>query len=164
VSLLGDRISRGSLSIASLPDTLSPRTVAALATRAEGTFGKQLYDRYLSEYKGSDPVVLEFCQEQALDLASMYSSKWKPNLEQLASTYAQGILSRGCREVRSRRHPYPSKARVKQCEAIVKEAEKFPMSVVGLAEEICRNALTSKIIPVAEVARNEGWFTEADSG
>jgi hypothetical protein len=158
VSLLGSRMPRGSISVASLPEALSPRTVAALATRTKGIVSRQLYDRYLSDYKGSDPVVLDFCQEQALDVANIYTSKWRPNLELLASTYAQGVLSSACQEVGVRQHAYPSMARVNYCEAIVTAAEKFPMSVVRLAETICRNALTSKIIPVAEVAKNEGWF------
>jgi hypothetical protein len=160
VSILGSRTPRGSLSVVSLPDGLSPRTVAAFGARAKGIISRQLYDRYLSDYKGSDPPVLEFCQEQALDLDSIYASRWKPDLEQVARTYAQGVLSSAARRLHERRSAYPSKARVEICKRIIAEADRFPISLVAIAELTCRTALSSKIVPVAEVAVREGWFSQ----
>ena len=149
---------RGSINISSLPGVLSARTVTALGARANGVVARELYKKYLLNYKGRDSAVLEFCQDQALDLPHMDTANWEPNLEQIATTYALDVLCSSCYSVPPHLpfgpHPFP----VTIGEAVVQKGNKFPLSLVALAESRCRFAVGSKIAPVGEVAQRDGWF------
>lgn len=137
--------------------------MVALATRTRGSVTRELYERYLSNYKGTDLCVLDFCQEQALDISNVRTNRWSPNLEQVALAYARGVVSHACHQLGPRGYYYASRARVTHCEAIVADAERFPMPLVAHAEAICRNALAPGIVPVAEVAKKEAWFAQPEA-
>ena len=160
--LLQGRTPRVSFAVQSLPGGLLPRTVVALAARTRASVARELYDRYLSSYKGADPYVLDFCQEQALDSENIRTGRWKPNLEQVALAYARGVVSHPYHALGPRAYYYAPRAKVTLCESIVADAERFPMQLVAHAEAICRDALASKIVPVAEVAKKETWFAEPE--
>jgi len=158
--LVRERIPRGSLTVQSLPLALSPRIATVFANRSKRHVRQQLYTKYLSDYKGSDGCVLLLCQEQALDIPNIGTSRWSPNLEVVASTYAQGAISAACQQLWTRPYAHRSPSSVKHCELILAQPERFPISMVGYAERVCRNALAERIRPVAEVANKEGWFTQ----
>jgi hypothetical protein len=150
---------RGSLKVHLLPARLSARTTTALGVRLNGPVARELYRRYLLDYRGRDSAVLQFCQEQALDMPHIGTPDWKPDLEQVASTYALDVLCPSCYSIRAHVPPGPRALSPKIRAAIMQKAKKFPLSVVSLAESACRFALGSQSTPVGEVARRDGWFT-----
>jgi len=42
--------------------------------------------------------------------------------------------------------------------AIAEEPTLFPGALLGLAEDVCRQDVAKKAVPVAEVAERQGWF------
>jgi hypothetical protein len=131
---------------------------AAMTIRADEIAKQELYKKYLFDYVGSDPVVLEICQEQALDVRHIRTAKWKPNLEHIATSYAENVICPACTNLRSNLPPNAYGFPVSIAEAIVQHAERLPIAVVALAEARCRAALSPHIIPVGETAKKDGWF------
>jgi hypothetical protein len=47
---------------------------------------------------------------------------------------------------------------LRTAEQIASEPDKYPSELVSLAEARCREVVASKIIPVGNIAKSEGWF------
>ncbi len=146
-----------SFDINALPENLSERTVAAIGIRAKREHAVCLYQKYLIDYQGSDPTVLEFCQRAAIDLAKIDPNHWQQALAIIAKSYAKGIMldAQAFRISASTTNTY--RLPIKIAEEITENSEKYPRSLVAFAEEICREVVASKVVPVGKIAQTEGW-------
>ncbi|HKO98453.1 MAG TPA: hypothetical protein VJU86_15760 [Pyrinomonadaceae bacterium] len=156
-----DELRNGLLSfdLSSLPENLTERAATAIGIRAKKEERYAFYKRYLANYQGDDRMTLEFCQEEALDPKNLLSPAWHPNLDLVARSYAEGVISdRSTFRRVAPRHLRRSPIRV--AEQIAKNADKFPSYLVAFAEATCRESVAAKIIAVGKIAQKDGWFTE----
>jgi len=152
----GDRIVN--LNIESLPEALSTRTVVLLAVRAKDQSRRKLYFKYLNGYAESDPLILKFCQELALELLEFNQTNWRFVLEVIAQSYAKGAISERYAFQRFARKAEGNPLPVDIAEEIAKHPERYPGFLVAAAEAVCKDLVASKIIPVGEIARRDKWF------
>ena len=151
------------IDVESVPQTISEKTIAIIEPRIHIKNGLALYSKFLSDYQGNDPVVLERCQKLAVQLLLRTEVKNDPNIWQhhlsiirrsyrqkvISDSYTlQFVLSQNVRESLS----------VEISQEIAGHPEEYPSYLVNLAEEKCREFVASKITPVAVSARKEGWF------
>jgi hypothetical protein len=147
-----------SLDIDSLPRDLSDRTLLALSIRLKPELAEKLYLRHFSNYDGSDSSILNFCQEFLLKLANNEPSYWEQAVEVIEKNYRRGIPTK--------RNMFSSLVRetgtnilpTNIAETIASNAEKYPRSLVKIAEAKLREVVSSKIIPVGEIAKKDQWF------
>jgi hypothetical protein len=108
--------------------------------------------------KGDDLAILDFCQSAAIQLISEKGDLNEDNLSVVERSYALGIISPFYRyrhfSSRNDIHLISEELAVE----IAENPEKYPDSLVSLAESKCRDVLSSKIVPVGDIAKEQGWF------
>lgn len=140
-----------------LPPSLSIRTVALLSERCTPATKDGLYDRYLTDYKGDDPVVVSLCADVLVRRALRDKTKWSQAIEGLRLSYSLGaptdrdllphlIHSRTLPDAIARE--------------VIAQPLQFPADLVRIAEARCRRLDAAKISPVGQVATDEGWFAD----
>jgi hypothetical protein len=142
-----------------LAASLSARTVAALGMRASSPTAHDLYTRFLKKPRLSDPVVLQFVQQEAFDVDRLGTKEWSPDLDRIEACYVSGVL-----EVHLPVHRYHGGEFVMpipMAEKIASTPDRYPTSLLALAEEACRREVGRKSKAVADVADREGWFDTA---
>lgn len=148
-----------SLDVDSLPRDLSDRTLVALSIRLKPELEEKLYLKYFTNYDGSDLTILNFCQESLIKLAKNDPYYWQQTLEVIEKNYSMGIpilldiFSSLERETETNLLP----AHI--AETITSHGDKYPRSLVRIAELKCREVVSSKIIPVGVTAEKDQWFT-----
>jgi len=139
------------------PDNPSKRTVAAVAMRVTDEAASRLYRKHLRGYDGSDPFILEFCQNSAFNLLRADPSDWQHSLEIIEKSYAQGIVpEHSLWQLFGREGEDFLPLTIAQ--KIAENADKYPNYLVNLAEATCREAVAARTVPVAEIAQRDGWF------
>lgn len=146
------------LSVDELPDRLSERTVTAFGTRALKENSKDIYLKYLLQYEGEDPFVLEFSQDIALEVLLTNPQNWRPHLNMIRKSYAAGVLSERYAFKRYLRHGDATQFNLSIAKEITKNSDSYPSDIVAFAEERCRQAVALSITPVAQIADRDGWF------
>jgi len=148
-----------SLDIIGLPGNLSERTLSVIGMRAKREHAENLYLKYLSDYQGSDPTILEFCQETALNLAKTNPNYWQRTLEIISRSYAKGIVFDAnitrISDLDTDSYSIPEEI----AKEITGKPQNYPRQLVALAETKCREIVASKIVPVGEIAQRDEWFT-----
>lgn len=160
LSLIYEDQSAGLLyfNLTSLPRDFSNRAATAFGLRAKKEERKAFYSQYFGEYSGTDNITLEFCQNEALDLANFRKPSWNPNLDLIAKSYEKGIISDPLTMHRFLNYRNIHSLPIKFAEKIASTPDKFPTYLVRYAEASCRESVASKIIPVGTIAENDGWF------
>jgi hypothetical protein len=118
-----------------------------------------LYERYIDGNATDDRVVLELVQRQALDAQNFGTASWAPNLDVVRWCYARGVVFEPSHFYRQRPREEPTPMPVEIAEEILNTPDQFPSFLLAVAEERCRQDVSSKITPVAAVAQREGWFS-----
>ena len=152
------RGTRGMINTETMPSTLSPRLATALALRAKLAQRRQFYKAYLSDYSGSDPIVLDFCAEQALEVPSVTTKEWRPNLPVIKHAFKQGVISDRYAYEQLLRNVQRASVPLDLAQVITDDADEYPGALVGIAEARIRQATVEHIVPVGTVAKREGWF------
>ena len=146
-----------SLDVTALPNDLSDRTFAAIGMRAKQEEAERLFIKYLSDYQGSDPNVLKFCQELVLNLALANPDYWQQALKVVAENYAEGFIFDANAFYSRIRNDNANTLPIRVAEEITDHPEKYPRFLVTFAESKCREAVASKIIPVGKIAQEDRW-------
>jgi hypothetical protein len=147
--------------VGSLPASITPRTVVALATRGAATTTRDLYLRFLASAGSSDEVVLEFMLQEALDSGRFGTKEWAPDLDRIRECYSAGARGVGFPfTARTDRRAMP----IETASAIAERPDLFPTGLLAIAEEVCRRDVARRAKPVASVAEEEGWFGHQRSG
>jgi hypothetical protein len=131
------------------------RTLALFAKRSRNWM--ELYSRYASSYEGSDPVVLQFCQESALAQLKRGNPNWQHLLKVVQQSYKQGVISQAYEFQRFSRMEKTEFLPKEIAEEIAVHADRYPGFLVAAAEIQCRKQLTQRIVPVGEVVRKDNW-------
>ena len=140
-----------------LPRSLSPRTVAALGTRAAPATARRLYLKFLAGTSTTDEVVLEFVQREALDVVRFGTKEWSPDLNRIQECYASGAISLGHQiGFGSPRAAMP----INVARAIAGSPDRFPTALLSIAEDVCRRQVAKTAKPVATIAEKEGWLSQ----
>jgi hypothetical protein len=144
-----------------LPSSISPRTVVALATRANAPTTRNLYSRFLCTETSSDDDVLEFVLGQSLDASRFGTSEWSPDLGRIRACYAAGAGSVGFPFTqRNERKTMPFEI----ASEIAGSPDLYPTPLLAMAEEVCRRNMSRKAKPVVTIADEEGWFGQQRPG
>ncbi len=140
----------------------STRAIAALMMRADPETAHSLYLRFFKEGSFDDEIVLEHVQAEALDLTNIGTDNWMPDLATVKRCYSAGTLEP---------HFPPQKLKATEplmplsvAESIAKDAQKFPGTLLALAEEVCQWQMAKQAVPVAEIADRQGWFGQPSKG
>jgi hypothetical protein len=144
--------------LSSLPGELSDRTATAFGMRARREEREAFYLKYFQNYCGTDVIILEFCQNEALDHSNFRKPSWNPNLDLIARSYAAGAISD---PYVFHRHPLHRNIRpfpIAAAEKIASNPDKYPNYLVTYAEATCKEMVASKIISVGTIAEKDGWF------
>jgi hypothetical protein len=149
-----------SFDLDSLPSVLTDRVATAFGLRAKIEDRNTFYNRYFAGYKGTDRVTLEFCQQEALDLRNIDQPSWSPDLELIQKSYSEGVISSDP-VMRTFRRPGGSQAPLTIAETIAEHADRYPSYLVAYAEAMCRQAVSSRIVPVGLMAKQEDWFIDS---
>lgn len=141
-----------------LPSSLSERVVVVLDTRVNRRIADRLFERHLASYEGSDPWVLEFCQRSALRAAQQNRDTWLKWLPVISRSYMTGAIADPyfaysfARAVREDRMPHDVS------QEIVRHCDCYPIELVALAEQTCREHVAEQVVPVGIVAAENSWF------
>jgi len=147
-----------SLDIDSLPTDLSDRTLIAFSIRLRPELAEKLYLRYFFNYDGFESTVLNFCQESLIKLANNDPYYWEQALEVIEKNYSIGVPIKGGSFSSLVRETGINILPANIAETITNHAEKYPRALVKIAEAKYREIVSSKIIPVGEIAKREHWF------
>jgi hypothetical protein len=134
------------------------RTVALLGTRTKAETRKVIYSRYLSKYNGDDPIILRFCQNNALDLLESGEINWHDALDVIAQSYAKGIVSERYAFHRFIRRTKNQIIPRDMAQEIALNPHRYPGYLVAAAETVCKNMVASTIVPVGKIAERDKWF------
>lgn len=141
-----------------LPKNLTLRAACIFAARAAPASSLGIYKRFLSGRLTEDDIVLEFAQQEALDAENLFSKDWKPNLELIRRCYALGQTDEPYMFYRFARPVRPEGMPLRTATEIARDAASYPGYLVGLAEQRCRDAVSTTIVPVADLAARDGWL------
>ena len=162
ISMAHEELTEGLLSfdLNLLPNRLSERTATAFGIRAKKEDREHFYLKYLKHYQGTDRIILEFCQYEALDLSNFNTAAWNPNLNLIAKSYAEGVISDPYvfRRFAPRRNI--KVLPIRTAEKIAENPDAYPSFLVAYAEATCREDVAAKIIPVGSIAEKDGWFSQ----
>ena len=143
--------------VAALPPSLSVRTVALLAERFLPETADELYDRYLTGYRGDDPIVSSLRADVEVRRALVDKTKWSQAIESLRMSYSLGASpTRTLLPHHIRRFALPDAV----AREVVDQPLEFPAVLVQVAEAHCRQVDAAKILPLSQAAADEGWFTD----
>ena len=143
--------------VSALPPLLSVRTAALLAQRCTPEIADKMYERYLADYKGDDSIVVSLCADVQVLRALGDETMWPQAIEGLKSSYRLGaptsrLFSHGLEPIPTLPGPVARE--------VVDQPLNFPAAIVRLAEACCRQLDAARILPVGQVATNEGWFKD----
>ena len=141
--------------VSALPPGLSVRTVALLAERCSVGTVDELYERYLTDYEGDDPFVFGLRTNIEVRRALGDPTKWSQAIESLrASDRLDPLTNRELFRLHRRRTRLPEAI----AREVVEQPLEFPAALVQVAEARCRQLDAARILPVGQVAADEGWF------
>ena len=143
--------------VSALPPSLSVRTAALLAERCTPATKDELYERYLTDYKGDDSIVVSLRADVQFRRALRDETKWSQAIEGLRSSYSLGAPT-GRALFLHLRHGLTLPHTVAR--EVVAQPLEFPAALVWVAEAHCRQLDAAKILPVGQVATDEGWFSD----
>ena len=146
-----------SIHASALPPSLSVWTVALLAERCTPAAANELYETYLTDYRGDDPIVLSLRVDVQVRRAIEDDRKWAQAIESLRSSYRLGAPTSRALSQHLRNIPTLPDAVARE---VVDQPLEFPAPLLRVAEIHCRQLDAAKILPVGRVATNEGWFTD----
>ena len=147
--------------VSALQPSLSVRTAALLAKRCTRATTDELYDRYLTDYKGDDSIVISLRTDVQVRRALRDETKWSQAVEGLRSSYSLGVptsraFGRSFFLLPRRILTLPDTL----AREVVDQPLDFPAAIVRVAEDRCRQLDAVRILPVGRVATDEGWFTD----
>lgn len=131
-----------------------PRLALILAERSSGSNRDQIIRRFLPFYDGSDVEILRAVDSHELSGEPVDSNSWKRSLERISAAYRQGRIESpyDLQHLASRKLP------LEPAKELLSQADRYPIAMVRAAESRLRDALTQRIVPVAEAARKGDWF------
>ena len=147
--------------VCALPPSLSIRTAVLLATRCTPATVDELFERYLTDYEGDDPIVVSLRTEVQVRRAIKDETKWSQAIEGLRSSYSLGAPNSRA-FIRAFFPPLKRSPTLPEVVAreVVDAPLEFPTAVVQVAEARCRQVGAAMILPVGRVAADEGWFAD----
>ena len=141
--------------VSALPSALNVRTAALLAERCTRNAANELYERYLMDYTGDDSILVSLRTDLQLRRALGDQTQWSQAIESLRLSYGLGAtIGRVSYQHLERRLP------AAVAREVVDHPLEFPAILVRVAETRCRQLDASSVLPVGEVATDEGWFTD----
>ena len=146
-----------SIRVDTLPRSLDARTVSLLVERCTPATVAELKERYLTDYKGVDPIVSSLRTDIEVHRAFQDKSEWPRAIRSLRAGYGPGLPS-SRNFISSRR--VGQRLPVDIAREIASRPLDYPSDLVRTAELRCRLINASKIVPVGKVATDDGWFTD----
>jgi hypothetical protein len=161
VSMLarGGEGGRESLDMQIFPQSLSTRAAAIFMTRGDEKTCHAIFQKYIESSREDNPVILEFVLHEALDLKQFGTQDWSPDLETIRRCYKLGEVEMPGSLYRNYRREALTAIPLHLAETVVRSPNDYPGFLVAVAEDRCRQQLATQIVPVAQVAEREHWFT-----
>ena len=133
-------------------DDVSIRMCSVLSTRLDNRQIDTLYVRFLREYTGDDPVVLQFCADAAVQRLLSKQPDWRPDLDIVRHAYLRGFAGQTLKIRRS------AQISIDVAETVCNQPEAFPLDLVAVADEMLTNRAKSGVEKVATIAGQQKWF------
>ena len=140
-----------------LPPSLSIRTAALLAERCTPESKEELYERYLAEYNGDDSILVSLRADVQVRRALQDDTKWSQAIEGLRANYSLGADTDRALLVELMHNLTLPETVARE---VVAQPLEYPAALVRVAEARCRQLDSARILPVGQVADDEGWFTD----
>ncbi len=143
-----------------LPSLLSERTAALLTQRCTPETANELYEQYLTVYKGDDPIIVSLCADVQVMRAFGDETMWPQAIESLKLSHSLGAPTSSL--FLQLRQPVEPDLTLPDTVAreVVDQPLDFPAAMVRVAEARCRQLDAGRIMPVGRVATDEGWFKD----
>ena len=143
--------------VSALPSGLSIQTVALLAERCRPATKDQLYERYMTDYKGDDSIILTLRTEVQVGRALRDETKWSQAIEGLRLSHsARAPIGRALFLHLRQGFTLPDAI----AREVVVQPLEFPADLVWFAEAHCRQVDAANILPVGRVATDDAWFSD----
>ncbi len=141
-----------------LPEDLSPSTAVVMNRRQpyrpDGSpLQDRLYEKYLVERRLSDPAAKSLAAQSALSAAVKDDSRWDEALAAVRSAYTDGFASG--RHLRYEMHSVTLP--VPLARGVVEAWSEYPLAIVDLAEQACRQAVGQNVKTLESIARAQCW-------
>jgi hypothetical protein len=128
--------------------------------RANKLSSESLVSKYLSQYQGTEPVTLTLLQRTAINqLFNAGAADWTHWLEVVARSYDQGTLWEPNIAYYSEASRRDTSIPLEVAHHIADYPERFPRQLVSVAEARCKLEVNSNVVPVAEIAEKDEWFS-----
>jgi hypothetical protein len=134
------------------------RFACLLMTRTGSDGAHEIFRRRLTGESLEDPIIRRFAYTEALDLRSFGSNTWKPDLAQIQQCHIAGESFEpyeARQATRTEDWSMPAEIAIE----ISKKATLYPSFLVAAAQERLRSDVKSHVVPVAQTAQDEGWFS-----
>src|SRR5262249_24716205 len=109
--------------------------------------------------RGDDIVVLQMCQQIAIELLGSNNIDYDSVLESIENSYKKGIIASDNymfhRWTRTKRESTIPDSVAKK---IASNPASYPTILVNFAEAMCRDIVASRVVTVGEIARRDRWF------
>lgn len=136
-------------------DGVSPRMTVLLASRASRRVRQELYVRNMKNYVGSDAILLDYFQSEAVSLAVDDESHWEDALKAVKMAYSKGVVLETLHPVNRQRASATLSQSVAR--AVATDPESFPRSLLSLADDQLRSYVARRIVSVEAIARRDAW-------
>lgn len=147
------------ISLEDLPAGTGVRLLALLSPRLDRRSSKEMHERFLRDYDGNDPAVLNLRLETAFRCVVTGRGSWAEWLDTISTTYRKGgSFHTYFMPGPTWQRPDPFGLDLRHARRILEESGKYPLVLVALAEQVCRSAAARDVVPVGRVAERDEWF------
>lgn len=143
---------------AKLPSRMGLRLASILYSRTKPEDARHIYERYMMGLPSEDYAILQYFAREALDLRHVGTESWSPNLDLLETCYAHEATFDPTNLRAAQAQSEMSRMSLTLAATILESSDKYPLSLLSIAEDRFRQDVASKIMPVATVAENDDWF------
>jgi hypothetical protein len=133
---------------------INPETIVVLMTRVgSDAEQREITDRYLADYVGDDHAVLRVLAHGELAAAERDPGRWPKALEMLRRAYVSGVAPPG--QIRQTHAEVSLPYNLAQ--SVVDNAGSYPLSIVDIAERVCRQEVGQSVEAVSDIAAEQDW-------
>ncbi len=141
-----------------LPNDLPPKTWALLQFRLKPPAARSLYANKLHCYDGDDLRILKILQTLAVKSLMARDGDWTRDVVVIKRAYAKGVICEAYLNFDFVRTQHTQSIPIGVARNIAENASQYPAFLVAVAEGKCREEAAKRVIAVAKIAEEEGWF------
>lgn len=147
-----------SITFDKLPKGMSERAAVCVYWRSNQDLRTRIFETVFRKYEGDDLLVLEHCQQEAINCANRNPNNWMELLPLIRNCYAGGAIVDRYWGRTIRQHSNENSISTDAARTIVTSPDQYPSSIVAFAESHMREIAGSSAVAVGNVALIDKWF------